>query len=220
MTADARKRRNAAAIDETRVLLTHWQAAVPADRLAHLVRDAARLYTRALADRLAEHDVPFGHWSFLRILWDEDGLTQRELSAKAGVMDPTTHAAMSALEKEGCVERRHLPADRRSVYVHLTPKGRALREKLVPLAEMVNAIGVEGIPAEDLVTARRVLLAIIENLAHDSLVAAEGAGANGARHRALVRQQAARAPRIAQNGVNESNGDALRTRVTDEEPDR
>ena len=77
--------------DETRNILRHWQEAVPNDRLAHLVRDAGRAYTRALQLRLADHGVPFGHWTFLRILWETDGLTQRELSERAGVMLSLIH---------------------------------------------------------------------------------------------------------------------------------
>ena len=37
---------------------------------------------RALQVRLAQHNVPLGHWTFLRILWEHDGLTQSELSKK------------------------------------------------------------------------------------------------------------------------------------------
>src|ERR1041384_4999698 len=119
---------------ETDVILRHWREAVPNDRLAHLVKDAARALVRALQIRLAEHAVSFGHWTFLRILWEGDGLTQRELSAQAGVMEPTTFAALKAMERLGYIERRQAPDNRKNVYVFLTPKGRALRDKLVPLA--------------------------------------------------------------------------------------
>ena len=43
----------------------------------------------------------------------------------------------------------------------------ALKQKLVPLAEEVNRIGAAGLSADDLATARSVLLAIITNLADD-----------------------------------------------------
>ena len=81
---------------DTERILRHWRDAVPNDRMAHLVRDATRALVRALQERLARHDVPFGHWAFLRILWETDGLTQRELSREAGVMEPTTFAALNA----------------------------------------------------------------------------------------------------------------------------
>lgn len=53
-----------------------------------------------------KYDVSFGHWTFLRILWKQDGLTQRALSEAAGVMKPTTYAALTGIEKLGYIERR------------------------------------------------------------------------------------------------------------------
>jgi DNA-binding MarR family transcriptional regulator len=119
---------------------------------------------RSLSRRLAEHGVPFGHWTFLRILWEEDGLTQRELSERAGVMEPSTFAAINAMEQLGYVKRRRLRENRKNVYVHLTPKGRALKKKLVPLAQQVNAIGLRGVSARDRATVRRALMTMIDNL--------------------------------------------------------
>jgi DNA-binding MarR family transcriptional regulator len=138
---------------------------VPDDRIAHLVKDATRALVRSLQARLAEHAVSFGHWTFLRILWESDGLTQRELSARAGVMEPTTVTAIRAMEKLGYVTRRQIPDNRKNLYVHLTAKGRALKAKLVPLAEEVNQIALAGVPARDVATTRKVLMAMIENIA-------------------------------------------------------
>lgn len=152
---------------DTDVILRHWREAVPNDRLAHLVKDATRALVRALQVRLAEHSVSFGHWTFLRILWEGDGLTQRELSAQAGVMEPTTFSALKAMERLGYVVRRHRDGDRKKVFVFLTPKGRALRHQLVPLAEEVNRIAVRGAAAADIAATRKALLTIIENLARD-----------------------------------------------------
>ena len=152
---------------DTRTILRHWRESVPEDRLAHLIKDAARALVRALSIRLAEHKVSFGHWAFLRILWEGDGLTQRELSAEAGVMEPTTFSALKAMERLGYVTRRQVDGDRKKVYVFLTPKGRALKYKLVPIAEEVNRIAVGGVADEDVGATRRVLLAIIDNMARD-----------------------------------------------------
>jgi DNA-binding MarR family transcriptional regulator len=134
------------------------------ERLAHIVRETARAFVRALTARLAEHGVSFGHWAFLRILWQRDGLTQRELSEMAGVMEPTTFAALRAMEQLGYVERRQVPENRKNVYVYLTAAGRALQEKLVPLAEDVNKVATRGLKADELATTRRVLLAMLDNL--------------------------------------------------------
>jgi DNA-binding MarR family transcriptional regulator len=141
-----------------------WQKAIPKDRLAHLIKDATRALVRALTVRLAAHHVSFGHWTFLRILWAHDGLTQRELSEHAGVMEPTTFSAIKAMEQLGYVTRKQLPENRKNVYVYLTPKGRALKAKLVPLAMEVNDIAVRGVPAEDIAVTRRTLLAMLDNM--------------------------------------------------------
>lgn len=162
-----RKPRLRASAAETDVILRHWREAVPNDRLAHLVKDATRALVRALQVRLAEHSVSFGHWTFLRILWEGDGLTQRELSDHAGVMESTTFSAMKAMERLGYIVRRRRADDRKKVFVFLTPKGRALRHRLVPLAEEVNSIAVRGIVTADVAVIRTALLTVIENLARD-----------------------------------------------------
>ncbi len=154
-------------------LLRHWREAVPNDRLAHLIRDVARAQMRALQLRLQAHGVSFGHWTYLRILWIKDGLTQRELSELAGVMEPTTFSAVKAMEQMGLVERRQLPGNRKNVHVFLTQAGHALQDTLVPLAEEVNHISVHGLNEKTIATVRRSLLTMIENLAADEGAAAE-----------------------------------------------
>lgn len=134
------------------------------ERVAHLTKEAWRAFVRALQQRLAAHGVPFGHWTFLRVLWERDDITQRELSKAAGVAEPSTAAAIRAMEKLGYVVRRQTPENRKNVYVHLTAKGRALKRKLEPLAEEVNAIAVRGAPASEVAATRRTLLLIIDNL--------------------------------------------------------
>ena len=153
----------------TRELLRHWQDAVPNDRLAHLVKHAARGLARALQMRLTGHAVSYGHWTFLRILWESEGLTQRQLSNQAGVMEPTTFSALNGMERLGYVTRRHGPHSRKEVYVYLTAKGRALKGKLVPLAEEVNRVALRDVAAADIAATRRTLLALIANLAADEV---------------------------------------------------
>ncbi|VVD60975.1 MarR family winged helix-turn-helix transcriptional regulator [Pandoraea terrigena] len=148
-------------------ILRHWRDAVPDDRLAHLVKDAARAMVRGLQMRLAQHEVSFGHWAFLRVLWVNDGLTQKELSDETGTTTPTTFSAVQAMEKLGYVERRYAPDNRKNTHVYLTPRGRNLKKKLVPLAEEVNEISVDGLKATEINVARKVLLTIIENMARD-----------------------------------------------------
>jgi MarR family transcriptional regulator, organic hydroperoxide resistance regulator len=152
---------------EAASILHHWREAVPDDRFAHLVKDAARSFQRSLQRRLMTCDVPFGHWTFLRVLWEHDGLTQKQLSDEVGVMEPSTFAAVKAMESRGWVERRQLAVSKKNVYVFLTDAGRALKAVLVPMAETVNGLGINGLSDEDMAVAKRVLLVIITQLAAD-----------------------------------------------------
>jgi DNA-binding MarR family transcriptional regulator len=167
----ARKPKRSAPDAGTEAILRHWREAVPNDRLAHLVKDATRGLLRALQMRLNTYGVSFGHWAFLRILWEADGLTQRALSVEAGLMEPTTSSALAAMETLGYIRRERRPDNRKNVHVFLTPRGKALRPRLVPLAEQVNDVAVRGVSAADVATTRKTLLVMIENLARDELQA-------------------------------------------------
>ena len=158
----------------TLAILRHWREDVPNDRLGHMIRDAMRGIQRSFQMRLTEHSVSYGYWAFLRILWEKDGITQRELSEKAGVMEPTTFSALKAMEQLGYIMRRQMPDNRKNVYIYLTEEGRALKDVLVPLAIEVNEVMVAGVSAEDIAATRRTLLAIIENLAADEACTESG----------------------------------------------
>jgi DNA-binding PadR family transcriptional regulator len=84
-------------------------------------------------------------------------------------MEPTTFSALKAMEKLGYITRRQLPDSKKKIYVFLTPKGRLLKSKLVPLAEEVNDVAVRGVPAGDVATIRRTLLTVLQNLAQDEV---------------------------------------------------
>ncbi len=155
------------ALAATEAILRHWREAVPNDRLAHLVRDAARGLTRALHMRLAAHGVSFGHWIFLRVLWEEDGLTQRALAERAGLTEATTSSALAAMQRLGIIRREPQAGNRRKLAVVLTPKGRRLKRRLVPLAVEVNQVAVRGARAAEMAAARSLLLRVIHNLAED-----------------------------------------------------
>lgn len=155
--------------DEADRVLRHWHEAVPNDRMAHLIKDATRCFLRALQVRLARHNVQLGHWAFLRILWQRDGLTKRELSIEAGLMEPTTFVALRAMESLGYVTLERKVVSKKNVYVYLTPAGRELEKLLVPLAVEVNSIALAGVSEADIAATRRCLLSAIDNLSEEAL---------------------------------------------------
>ena len=99
-----------------------------------LVRDANRAFQRLLERRIAAHGLKRGQWYFLRVLWAEDGLSQRELSARVGTMEPTTVIALRSMEKSGLIRRERSTDDKRKAQVWLTPKAQRLRADLLAVA--------------------------------------------------------------------------------------
>jgi hypothetical protein len=55
------------------------------DSTANLIKSLCFSYSRILQMGLMEHSVSFGHWIFLRILWENEGLTQKHISKLAKV---------------------------------------------------------------------------------------------------------------------------------------
>src|SRR5206468_12113127 len=114
-----------------------------AESSGYLVRDAHRAFQRLLGKRIAEHGITRGQWYFLRVLWDEDGLSQRELSARVGMMEPTTVIALRSMEKAGLIRRARSAEDRRVTQVRLTRKAKRLRNRLLQLAREITEQGAE-----------------------------------------------------------------------------
>jgi DNA-binding MarR family transcriptional regulator len=136
----------------------------PEDRLAHIVRDAGRNYMRALQNRLEKYDISFGHWAILRVLWEEQGITQKDISLRTGLMEPTVHQALVSLENQAIIQRQRVNGNQKKWHVFLTSKGTLLRKKLEPLALEVNQLAETNISVNNLEITRKVLLQIIENL--------------------------------------------------------
>src|SRR6266567_3130334 len=84
------------------------------------IRLTHRHFAQVLQERLAPYDIPIGMWFFFRALWEEDGLTQRQLSQRVGSMEQTTVEQLKNMERQGYIARRRSIDDRRKIHVHLT----------------------------------------------------------------------------------------------------
>lgn len=138
------------------------------ESMGYLVRRTHRAFTRSLEKRLKEYDISISMWFFLRLLWVEDGMNQKEISEELGLTQPTTVAAMDKMEKRGLIERRRNSQDRRQVNIFLTPAGRALEKRLAPYAPEVNAVALEGLDARERKTAQDLLFRMIRALDQDA----------------------------------------------------
>jgi MarR family transcriptional regulator, organic hydroperoxide resistance regulator len=134
------------------------------DSIGRLLRGAHRTFNRALQLRIAGEDVTIRMWHYLRELWEEDGIDQRELSRRTGALETSVVSSIALLEKKGLVRREQDPQDRRRNIVFLTKRGRALEYLLGPIARDTNEIAMEGISKSDEEVLRRALIKITSNL--------------------------------------------------------
>lgn len=135
-----------------------------AESVGYQVRLTNRLIQKLLQQTIEPYGVTLGMWYFLRALWHEDGLTQRELSHIVGTMEPTTLSAIKSMEQSGLVERTRNAEDRRKINIHLTAKGLALKDELLPMAKQVVQTSVKGFSDREFRTFLQLLNAIQANI--------------------------------------------------------
>jgi DNA-binding MarR family transcriptional regulator len=139
------------------------------------IKRTQRALSRALAARLAHHDIPIGLWYFLRALWEEDGLSQKEISERVGATAAAATEQLRNMEARGLIRRARSTTDRRRIHFFLLPEGEALRALLVhPRA--VEAQATAGFSTGEIAFLRMALIKLRANLAlSDDPLAAEGA---------------------------------------------
>ncbi len=87
---------------------------------------------------LKKHGLTVALWPTMMCLWEEEGVTQRDIAEKSKVENSTTTRTLDKLEKLGLVERRDDPNSRRSYRIYLTEQGKAIKETLIPIPVAVN----------------------------------------------------------------------------------
>lgn len=103
-------------------------------------------------------------WMVLIRLWEKDAVSQSELSDATLRDAPTMSRILRGMEARGIVQRRRSAEDARVQTVHLTRRGRALKDKLVPVARALVTRLLRGIDPSDIVTTRATLARMFENL--------------------------------------------------------
>ncbi|MGF7233785.1 MAG: MarR family winged helix-turn-helix transcriptional regulator [Frankia sp.] len=99
--------------------------------LAFLLAQVGGLAAMRFAERLAPLGLTPAQAGLLRAVGTEPGRSQQALSAQLGLLPSRLVVLVDELQREGLMERRRNPDDRRHYELHLTPAG----------AERLRAIG-------------------------------------------------------------------------------
>ncbi|MEZ8104501.1 MarR family winged helix-turn-helix transcriptional regulator [Vibrio cortegadensis] len=106
---------------------------------------------------LKKHGLTVALWPTMMCLWEEEGITQRDIALKSKVENSTTTRTLDKLEKLGLVERQADPNSRRSFRIYLTEKGRAMEKDLLVLPAQVNRELLSSLDTDEQVDMIRLL---------------------------------------------------------------
>jgi DNA-binding MarR family transcriptional regulator len=129
-----------------------------------LIRIAYREFAMRLQAEFAPFRIPTSHWLHLRGIWEEPGISQTELSRSLGIEKASSTAVIEALKRRGFIYRVRDNQDKRRIGLYLTPAGRDVLTKILPIASQVHNAAHRNIPPADLDTFRRVAATLIDNL--------------------------------------------------------
>jgi DNA-binding MarR family transcriptional regulator len=108
------------------------------DFLCFKLGSAARSMQKYYNSRCAEFGITIAQSFILFSLLANDGLNPKTMAEQLEIDGSAITGLLDRLEKEGLVERRQDPADRRAFCVFLTKKGRRKAEDVLPAAMEVN----------------------------------------------------------------------------------
>ena len=114
-----------------------------------LANHMARLFAVGLARRIAPLGLAPAQFVVLLELWDEDGLTQRDLVARLDVEQATMANTLTRMERDGLISRRPDPADGRARIVELTKSAKDLRDAAIAAATAQNEAALSGLRDEE-----------------------------------------------------------------------
>ena len=138
--------------------LERWES------LGYIVNHLARQFADDLGHRIAAHGVAVGQFPLLLVLWQEEGISQVELSRRLAIEPATTTNTLARMERDGLVERRADPGDKRGSRVYLTERGRELEEPVTAAARAVNARAVQNLSAGEAADLNHLLGKVMRGL--------------------------------------------------------
>jgi DNA-binding MarR family transcriptional regulator len=97
-------------------------------------------------------------------LWNQDGIPQSNLAACSDRNKANVTRIVDILEREGILERRDDPCDRRVFRIYLTDYGRSLKKSTAECAEKAIEDALAGISVEEKAQCAGVLQKIHQNL--------------------------------------------------------
>lgn len=106
-------------------------------QLCFAVYAAAHAFGRAYRSLLAHHELTYPQYLVLLVLWEEEGLSVKEIGSRLFLDSGTLTPLLKRLEAQGHIARLRDVQDERRVRITLTSQGRALRDQAEAIPQCV-----------------------------------------------------------------------------------
>ena len=129
-----------------------------------LLTDSARLLRKLIDRRLQPLGLSRAQWSVLAILANHEGVSQSQISQELEIEKSTAGRLIDQVEKNGWIERRPIPGDRRLWSIHLTDQARQLLVEIERVVLHAREEMLRGLSAEQQDTLTDLLRTLKTNL--------------------------------------------------------
>ena len=137
------------------------------DYLPYLINRIGAAFVAGYEQDLAQHGVSIAMWRVLAGLSTSGKQRQIDVAEITSIDVSTISRLITRLVTLGLVTRTRSDTNNREVSVELSPKGRALVNRLIPRARQLEAEATAGIPEADLAITRETLRRMYHTIAAD-----------------------------------------------------
>ncbi len=136
--------------------------------LEYWIEYSARVIERASNELLIQHGITYRQVRVLAVLIVRGPISQAELAERIQVEPSTIVRVVNRMERDGWIDRKSDPVDKRRNMLVVTPMAETIWETILKCAGQVHVNAYEGITQERLESTIQTLSDICMNLSHDN----------------------------------------------------
>ncbi|EIW18828.1 MULTISPECIES: MarR family winged helix-turn-helix transcriptional regulator [Pelosinus] len=134
------------------------------DSLGFILNKTNTKLKNELFQRFKEYDVTPEQWAVLNCLWEQEGVTPKELADRIFKDKPNTNRILEKLQMKELIVRKLHPIDKRAYQIFLTDRGWALKKELIPKVMQLLETAAIGIEKHKILEMKKLLNQIYDNL--------------------------------------------------------
>ena len=140
------------------------------DTISCLMAQLCKAHRNMANTMLNEAGLHVGQEMVLLQLWQQDGLTQKELAEQLCIEAPTVTRMLQRMQRCQLIERRADPQDRRVSRVYLTKRSSELEPAVQQCWQNLEERVLADISSEERLLLHRLLTKMLANLQHSEKI--------------------------------------------------